>query len=143
MSGSEETIIASMAQKRSYHWKMKRDQLLVSHFLSALNQQYRASFKVVRWPDEENRQTPAVEAVAADVNGDTLAIEHTLVQPFEGEREDGERMMKAIGKLEGHPDLMKPGYNVNVIVRVGAIPKGLKWEVLTDGVQKHLHKVIP
>ena len=61
---------------------MKRDQGLVSHFFTALNTQYGASLKVVRWPDEENRQTPAVEAVASDASGETVAIEHTLVQPF-------------------------------------------------------------
>ena len=122
---------------------MKRDQQLVSHFLTALNTQYGASLKVVRWPDEENRQTPAVEAVASDASGETVAIEHTLVQPFEGEREDGERLMKAIGKLEGHADLMKPGYNVDVIVRVGAIPKGVKWEVLGERVKEQLEKIIP
>jgi hypothetical protein len=122
---------------------MKRDQQLVSHFLTALNRQYGASFKVLRWPDEENRQTPAVEAVASDANGETVAIEHTLVQAFEGEREDGERLMKAVGELEGHADLMKPGYNVNIVVRVGAIPKGIKWDVIGERVKEQIEKIIP
>jgi hypothetical protein len=112
---------------------MNRDQQVVAHLFTALNRQYGASFKVVRWPDEDNRQTPAVEAVASDASGETVAIEHTLIQPFEGEREDGERLMKSIRKLEGHADLMKPGYNVNVIVRVGAIPKGINGMLLVIG----------
>jgi hypothetical protein len=61
---------------------MKRDQQLVSHFLSALSQQCGASFKVLRWPDVDNRQTPAVEAIASDASGEIVAIEHMLVQPF-------------------------------------------------------------
>lgn len=121
---------------------MKRDQQLVSHFLSAFNQGCGASFKVLRWPDVENRQTPAVEAVASDVSGKTVAIEHTLVQPFDGERIDTDRFMKVFGKLEGCADLIKPGYNVDVIVRVGAIPKGINWEVVTERVHEHIGKRI-
>lgn len=122
---------------------MKRDQQLVSYFLRAFNHQYGTSYKVVRWPDAENRQTPAVEAVAYDDNGETIAIEHTLIQPFEGERIDTDRFMKVFGKLEGNTDLMKPGYNVDVIVRVGAVRKGTKWEVVADRVREHIVESIP
>lgn len=95
------------------------------------------------WPDDENRQTPAVEAVAADGNGDTLAIEHTLIQPFEGERTDSDRFMKVFGALEGCRDLMKPGCNVDVVVNVGAIPTGVKWNTVAEAVREHLKKTIP
>jgi hypothetical protein len=122
---------------------MKRDQQLVSQFLSAHNQQYGSSLKVVRWPDDENRQIPAVEAVALDANGGTVAIEHTLIQPFEGERIDSNRFMKVFGPIEGCTDLMKPGYNVDVGVKVGAIPSGVKWDVVAEGVREHLRKTIP
>jgi hypothetical protein len=122
---------------------MKRDQQLVSNFLLAFNQQYGASFKIVRWPDADNRQTPAVEAVASDVGGETIAIEHTLVQPFDGERKDTDRFMKVFGRLEGCAELIKPGYNVDVIAKVGAIPTDVKWEVVAEQVHKHLEKRIP
>ena len=102
---------------------MKRDQQLVSHFFSALNQQYGTSFAVDRWADVDNRQTPAVEAVFSDSNGETVAIEHTLVQPFEGERSDTDRFMKVFGNLEGQPELIKTGFNVDVIVRVALFPQ--------------------
>jgi hypothetical protein len=122
---------------------VKRDQQLVTHFLSALNSQYGTSFRIVRWPDEDNRQTPAVEAVASDVGGETIAIEHTLIQPFEGERIDTERLMKVFGRLEGNADLIKPGYNVDVIVRVGAIPSGVDWRLVGDRVHNQIKQIIP
>jgi hypothetical protein len=122
---------------------MKRDQQLVFNFLSALNQQYGTSFKVVRWPDVDNRQAPAVEAVAADRGGETVAIEHTLVQPFDGERTDTDRFMKVFGKLEGCAELIKPGYNVDVIAKVGAIPTGVRWEAVAEQVRRHIEKRIP
>jgi hypothetical protein len=122
---------------------MKRDQQLVSHFLSAFNQHHGTSFRVVRWPDEENRQTPAVEAVAADDEGTTLAFEHTLIEPFEHEKDDSNRFMRVFGPLESHPDLKKPGYNVTLVVKVGAIPNGLKWDAASLQVRDHLTTIIP
>jgi hypothetical protein len=122
---------------------VKRDQQLVLHFLSALDQHHGTSFRVIRWPDEENRRNPAIEAVAADSAGNTLAFEHTLIEPFEGERIDSARFMQVFGPLEGHSDLMKPGYNVRLGVKVGAIPNGVKWDAVSLQVQKHLAKIVP
>lgn len=81
--------------------------------------------------------------MAADDNGTTLAFEHTLIEPFEGEKNDSNRFMRVFGSLEGHPDLMKPGCNVNVGVRVGAIPNRVNWDSASLQVKEHLAKIIP
>lgn len=65
---------------------MKRDQMLVEGFLSAYNRYHGTSYKVIRRPEVSNRRTQGVEAVAADEYGRTVALEHTLVEPFKGER---------------------------------------------------------
>jgi hypothetical protein len=122
---------------------MKRDQQLVSDFVSAFNQQRGTSFKIVRWPDAEDRTNPAVEAVAEDPSGDTIAFEHTLIEPFEGKCADDARFMKVFGPLEGCRALIKPGYNVNIGVRVGAVPTGVKWEAVGERVREHLARIIP
>lgn len=122
---------------------MKRDQQLVLLFLSAFNQHHGTSFQVVRRPDEENRQIPAVEAVAADDSGTTLAFEHTLIEPFEGEKNDSNRFMRVFGPLESHPALMKPGCNVTLGVKVGAIPNGVKWDAASIQVREYLARTIP
>jgi hypothetical protein len=122
---------------------MKRDQQLVLHFLSAFNRHHGTSFRVVRRPDEENRQTPAVEAVAADHDWTTVAFEHTLIEPFEGEKDDSNRFMRVFGPLEGNSALMKAGCNINLGVKVGAIPNGVKWDALSIQVREHLVRVIP
>ena len=41
-----------------------------------------------------------------DDAGRTLAIEHTLVEPFEGEKADSVRFLKALAPLEHHPALL-------------------------------------
>lgn len=122
---------------------MKRDQQLVVDFLSAYNRNGGTTFKVVSWPDEEDRNNQAVEAVAANDVGETIAFEHTLVEPFEGERIDSDRFLKVFGPLEGCFDLMKPGHNVDVCVRVGAIPTGVKWEAVADRVREHISRKVP
>ena len=108
---------------------MKRDQQLVADFLSASNQAYGTSFTVVSRPEEEERRLPSVEAIARDNEGNTLAIEHTLIEPFEGKCQDDDRFMKVFGGLEGSPRLTLPGHNVELTVDVGAIPTGVSWPI--------------
>ena len=122
---------------------MKRDQLLVEGFLSAYNRHHGTSYRVVRWPDVANRQKEAVEAVASDDAGHTIAFEHTLIEPFEGERSDTDRFLRVFSRLEGSCELLKPGHDVNIVVKVGAIPTGVEWEETGELVLRHLASRIP
>jgi hypothetical protein len=72
-----------------------------------------------------------------------MAFEHTLIEPFEGERSDTDRFMRVFSRLEGSVDLMKPTYDVDIIVRVGAIPTGVDWERTGEAVRRHLASRIP
>lgn len=46
------------------------------------------TYKLKERPDVTERKEKAIEAIAASEDGRTLAIEHTYVQPFVGERAD-------------------------------------------------------
>lgn len=122
---------------------MRRDQLLVEYFLSTYNSCHGCSYKVVRWPDSINRKTKAVEAVARNESGETIALEHTLIEPFCGEREDTNRFMRVFGALEDNPDLKKSGCDVDVVVQVGVIKTGFEWEEARECVHRHLASRIP
>ena len=122
---------------------MKRDQRIVEHFLVSYNFFHKASFRVIAWPDQINRDTEAVEAVAADKDGITMALEHTLIEPFEGERADTDRFMKVFLQLEGNRELIRLGYNVDLAVKVGVIPTGVKWQDIGNTVRRHLAARIP
>jgi hypothetical protein len=122
---------------------MRRDQRVVEHFLTGYNFYHRTSFGVIAWPDQTNRETEAVEAVAADEQGITMALEHTLIEPFEGERVDTDRFIKVFGQLEGNPNLIRPGYNIDLAVKVGVIPTGVKWQEVGDAVRRHLAARMP
>ena len=75
----------------------------------------------------EEKQDGAVEVIATRPDGVTLAVEHTLVQPFVGEKFDSEAFMTAFGRIEKNPALVLPERNLDVVIPVQAIPKGYDW----------------
>src|SRR5258706_8238104 len=83
-------------------------------------------FAVRDWLEE--RIDGAVEVVATRADGATLAIEHTIVQPFVGEKADSNIFMKAFGRIEKNPELAIPERDMTVVFPVDAIPKGYNWE---------------
>lgn len=115
---------------------MRRDQELVSLFLSGYNRLTGCAFEVTEWPDEVERTNPAVEAVASDPQGRRMAIEHTLTQPFVGERDDTQAFRTVFLQLETNPSFRVPGDDIEVWPPVGAIPKGTDWQRMGTAVGK-------
>ncbi len=122
---------------------MRRDQRLVELFIGGYNRQFGVGFEVRERPDETERMKPAIEAIAHDPVAGSLAIEHTLVQPFMGEKEDNQRFNAAIACLERNPALCVSGHMILVSTRVGVIPKGkrIDWDEVGNEVEKWFGKV--
>src|SRR5579862_5977898 len=76
----------------------------------------------------EEKQDGAVEVIATRADGTRLALEHTLIQPFVGEKFDSEVFMRAFGRIERNPTLTLPERHLDVIIPVNAIPKGYDWD---------------
>jgi hypothetical protein len=76
----------------------------------------------------EEKQDGAVEVIATRTDGRQLALEHTLIQPFVGEKFDSEVFMRAFGRIEKNPALTLPERHLDVIIPVHAIPKGYNWD---------------
>jgi len=124
---------------------------LVQWFLDAYNHAHKENFRISSWPEDEDRNRPAVEALAE--NGRlSMAIEHTLVQPFQGERSDNAIFNRAIAPLESDPTLIRPNLDVTITTEVGAVPKGANliqvakeirdWltaniEAIPEGISRH------
>jgi hypothetical protein len=70
-----------------------RERPLIEMFLSAYENN---AWKTASLDWVEEKQDGAVEVVATRADGMTLALEHTLIQPFVGEQFDSERFMKAL-----------------------------------------------
>jgi hypothetical protein len=106
---------------------LHHDKRLISSFVAELNLWTGASYEVVSWPDVDTRDRQAVDAVARDVSGRELAIEHTLLQPFTGDRADTVPFLQTAGRLDRRNDLAAPNWMISLVFRVGAIPKGVNW----------------
>ncbi len=109
---------------------MERDKVLIEEFLRGFNDTFRTAFQIAKRPDELERQKKAIDAIAQDSRGQRLAIEHTLIQPFAGEKDDAQRLLAAIAPLEADHSLRIPGKSLDVSVRVWAIPKGPDWKLV-------------
>jgi hypothetical protein len=87
------------------------------------------------WLDQE--QDGTVELLAKRADGMTLAIEHTLIESFIGEREDFERF-KAFLAIQDDPSLVTPGKIVYINVPRGVLAKGQPWQQIVSGVHQWL-----
>jgi hypothetical protein len=76
----------------------------------------------------EEKRDGAVEVIATRKDDRQLTLEHTLIQPFVGEKFDSEVFMRAFGRIEKNPALTLPERNLDVIIPVHAIPKGYNWD---------------
>jgi hypothetical protein len=87
----------------------------------------------LHWPEDTGEN--AVEVVATKSDGTTLALEHTLIEPFVGEKYDSVVFTEAfVDKIEKNPDLVIPERTLNVSIPVGALPKGYDWKEVGEEV---------
>src|SRR5712691_4314923 len=104
-----------------------RERLLVQRFLSVYNRYVDAHFDVSEWPDDVDRTNKRVDALATEPGHARLAIEHTLLELFTGERYDSHVFVQAVAPLHMKASLISPGVDVSLYFHVGAIPKGVPW----------------
>jgi hypothetical protein len=137
---------------------MRRDSKLVELFLRGYNEACGETYRISERPEQNHRQAPAVEAVALNRRGMRLAIEHTLVQPFVGEKDDSQSFLAVFSSLERNRSLIIPDYDITLVVPVGVVPKGVRWEAcaevirewfrrqensLPEGVSRHIISNVP
>jgi hypothetical protein len=53
----------------------------------------------------EERKEKAIEAIAVADNGRALAVEHTYIQPFEGQRSEDIPFLKVFEQLRTDPQM--------------------------------------
>ena len=118
------------------------DKDVIHHWLRPHNQLKSETYQVESWPDDDSSKKN-VDALCRDAEGRILAIEHTLIEPYPGHKEDTARFLKTLAALENHPSLVQKGYMVMVSQRIGAIPKGIKWNEVPPQVLGQLVPILP
>ena len=81
-----------------------------------------------------------VEIIATQVaTGRTLAIEHTVIEPFVGEKKDfHENVQELQRQLRADDSLKEPGVALYVDAPVNVLPKGVPWQPIIDDVRAFL-----
>ena len=120
----------------------QRDKDVVKYWLRLHNRLTDSSFQVEDWPDRDSSRKN-IDAMCRDDAGRTLAIEHTLVEPFEGEKADSVRFLKTLAPLEHHPTLLHTGYAFTVSQPVNSIPTGTNWADIPNELLSQLPSILP
>jgi len=98
--------------------KPRREKRLIELFLSAYeNDSWKGAH--LEWLDEW--QDGAVEVFATRSDGKTLAIEHTIIEPFVGEKEDFAFFAPMFLPIENDKSLLVPKLWIRVFVPVGTL----------------------
>jgi hypothetical protein len=105
----------------------RRDERLIDLFLRGYRDRNGNSYRLAERPDRVERGRPAIDCIAVNERGDALAIEHTLVEPFEGQRADDQPFLAVFNRLHHSQELAVPNLLIDIFVPVGAIPRGVNW----------------
>ena len=123
--------------------KSRREDAIIKLFVSAYaDSAWKGSH--IRWLDRE--RDGAVDALVTRTDGKTLALEHTLIEPFKGDRENLESVFKRLQqRIENDPALRQTDritqVNVNIDVPPDALTKRRKsrsWDTIGARVQQWL-----
>lgn len=113
----------------------RREHILIELFLSAY-ENHSWAHCTRDWL--EKKHDGAVEILATRADGISLAIEHTLIQPFVGDKEDFDHFSKFFLPIEEDRSMIIPERIIYVNVPVGALQKGYSWEPVVTDVHKWL-----
>lgn len=120
-----------------------RERPLLTMFLTEYEN---GAWKSATWDWVEERIDGAVEVIAKRADCVRLAIEHTIVQPFVGEKFDSQMFNQAFGRIDSDPELNIRDRHLEVVIPVAAIPKGYKWDEVGQGLHTWLqanHRAAP
>lgn len=112
--------------------------IIIQKFLDKYNTCQPNEFRVTRWPDEENRNTRDIDAMAEVAGAKVpLAIEHTQVETFFNQLQDAARFAGYFGELE---TALKHHFEFDVMLTlpVFAFVTGTKWGNVRDTIRDWL-----
>lgn len=104
----------------------QREKLIIRLFLRGHNRTFRTTYKLSEWPEEvegarrSSKPGRAIDALAVDAADKKLAIEHTIIEAFEGATGSDARFESIARALKG-PSQRLLGYHLIVYMRLRSI----------------------
>jgi hypothetical protein len=105
-----------------------KDDEVVNAFIAYLRDNGYPNLCVDRRPDEENRQSKDIDAIAGE-----FAIEHTSIDTLPNQRGRSDWFKRATGALE--KDLPTPRYRLNISLEYDAINKGQNLAAIREALR--------
>lgn len=113
--------------------KLGKEQYLLRRFIRVYEQDSWAD-SALDWVDE--RLDGGVELIATrKADGATLAIEHTVIQPYPFEKEDFSRFERAFNPARPDDSLVDQGLIISVNVPGGTLRPGDDWNSIAEAVR--------
>lgn len=99
---------------------------VIEAFVAHLRKSGCPGLRVDRWPDEEIRNTPEIDAIAGH-----FAIEHTSIDTLPNQRQWSDWFARAVGRIEKEVSLP---FRLEITIEYDAVIQGQHWE----SIRKHL-----
>jgi len=113
------------------------DKELISLFVGYLAQNGRPGITVTAWPDEKNRRSSDIDAIAGP-----FAIEHSSVDTVPNQRRDSAWFVQVVKALEDEFD-SNLTFRLNLTFPYEAIQSGQDWSGITDALRVWLLNEAP
>lgn len=110
---------------------------LIRKFVSHLKGKGFSAVEVDCWPDEENRNSSDIDAIAGP-----FAIEHTSVDTIKNQRLKSDWFLKVVGELEAE-FLNKVPYRLDIIFHFESINKGQNWQSIRNALNSWITNYSP
>jgi len=110
---------------------------LIKEFISYLNKTGYSGLQIDKWPDEENRNCPDIDAIA-----DNLAIEHTSIDTLPNQRRDSKWFSRIVQGLEDELQYQL-SFNLRIIFPNDGIQTGQNWSQIRDAIRLWITAVAP
>jgi hypothetical protein len=114
-----------------------KDREVVAAFVAHLAANSHPGLRVDRRPDDDNRRSSDIDAIAGP-----FAIEHTSIDTLPNQRRDSDWFMQAAGGLQNELD-HKPPLHLSVTLEYDAVGKGQNWPAMRAALKSWVTKEAP
>jgi hypothetical protein len=108
---------------------MMNDRDVIDAFVAYLREHGHPGLQVERRPDEENRSSSDIDAIAGP-----FAIEHTSVDTLPDQRRHDDHFMQAVGVLERGLGC-RPPFRLSIAIDYTAVAVGQAWDAIQDALR--------
>jgi len=113
---------------------LMNDRDLIGAFIAYLREHGIPDLKVDYWPEDENRNSPDIEAVAGN-----MAIECTSIDTIPNLRRDSEWFFQVFSNVAQELPF-RVTFRLNITIDYGAVRKGQDWAAIREGIKNWIIK---